>query len=227
MQRPDSRLLAIGLSSAVVLAVFFAGTYLMVFRGPQELVTATKKETLDGLNKGYDLVQRIAGDIRDTLQIKPKIIVGERTILERTSEKTELVTISQVLEHTHSFEHTWAGSTKRLEMKGVFIAKAGFTVDDSFSIHVSEDGGRIAIRHGPPRLISCELQEVSIVKDENGFWNKLSVEDRQSAQNSLIQGARQAAEASGLLLKATENLRVRLAPLQEKHGFQLQDVPVP
>lgn len=227
MQRPNFRLLAIGLSSAVLLAVFFAGTYAMLFRGPQELVTATKEETLDGLNKGYDLAKRIGSDIREALQIQPKVIVGERTILERTSEKTELVTISQVLEHTHSFEHTWAGSTKHLEMKGVFIAKAGFAVDDSFSIHVSEDGGRIAIRHGPPRLISCELQEVSIVKDENGFWNKLNTEDRQSAQNSLIQGARKAAEASGILLKAADNLRVRLAPLQAKHGFQIQDAPLP
>ncbi len=103
----------------------------------------------------------------------------------------------------------------------------GFTVDDSFSIHVSEDGERTAIRHGPPRLISCELQEVSIVKDENGFWNKLSTEDRQSAQNSLIQGARKAAEESNLLQKAKESLMLRLAPLQAKHGFQLQDAPLP
>jgi len=227
MSQIFSRTYARGISVALVLAVFCAGAYFLIYKGPVEVGGAIKDGVFDSLNTSYDLAKRIGSDIRDTLQIQPKIIVGERTILERTSEKTELVTISQVLEHTHSFEHTWAGSTKRLEMKGLFTAKAGFIVDDSFSIHVSEDGGRIAIRHGPPRLISCELQEVSIVKDENGFWNKLSTEDRQSAQNSLIQGARKAAEESNLLQKAKESLKLRLAPLQAKHGFQLQDAPLP
>jgi len=227
MSQIPSRTYARGISVALVLAVLCAGAYFLIYKGPVEVGGATKDGVFDSLNKGYDLAKRIGSDIREALQIQPKVIVGERTILERTSEKTELVTISQVLEHSYSFEHTWAGSTKRLEMKGVFIAKAGFTVDDSFSIHVSEDGGRTAIRHGPPRLISCELQEASIVKDENGFWNKLSTEDRQSAQNSLIQGARKAAEESNLLQKAKESLMLRLAPLQAKHGFQLQDAPLP
>lgn len=182
---------------------------------------------MDSSNQMYDLARRIGADDRDTLQLQPKVVVGERTIMERSSAQVELVTISQVMEHTHTFEHSWAGSIKRLEVKGVFMAKAGFTVDESFAILVSEDEDQVSIQHKPPRLISCELRQVTVVKDENGYWNKLTPEDRQNAQNALIQGARKATEDSGLLFKATENLTKRLAPLQARHGVKLQDAPLP
>lgn len=222
-----SRVYAVGLSGAAILAVIFAGVYCLVYRGPQEVAVTAKNESLDALSKGYDLARRVGADIRDALQLRPKVVVGERTIMERSSDQAELVTISQVLEHTHTFEHNWAGSTKRLEIKGVFMAKAGFSVDGLFAIRVSEDGSVVSIQHGPPRIISCELQEVIVVKDENGYWNKLTVEDRQNAQNALIQGARKAAADSGLFTKASENLRKRLEPLEAKHGVKLQDTPLP
>ena len=222
-----SRIYAVGLSVAAILAVVFAGVYFLVYRGPKEVAVTAKNESLDALNKGYDLARRMGADIRDALQLHPKVMVGDRTIMERSSEQVELVTISQVLEHTYMFEHNWAGSSKRLEIKGLFMAKAGFSVDDSFAIRVSENGNIASIEHGPPIIISCELQEVTVVKDESGFWNKLTIEDRQNAQNALIQGARKAVANSGLLTKASENLTKRLAPLEAKHGVKLQDTPLP
>ena len=78
----------------------------------------------------------------------------------------------------------------------------------------------VTVRHSPPILISSELNRLTVVKDENGWWNKLTALDREDAQNSLLQQARKAAETSDLMVIATQKLLDRLTPLQEKYSFQ-------
>ncbi len=130
------------------------------------------------------------------------------------------MTATKDFQHTYFYEATWAGSTKRLELKGDFVAKAGFTINDSFGLNLSEDGKMVTVRHSPPILISSELNRLTVVKDENGWWNKLTALDREDAQNSLLQQARKAAETSDLMVIATQKLLDRLTPLQEKYSFQ-------
>lgn len=212
---------------AVVLSVLLTGAYFLIFKGPKEIGGATKDGIVDGLNKGYDLVKRIGSDIATALQFQPVVVVGEKTVLERSSQLTELVTASRLIEHTYSFEHSWAGSTKRLELKGQFMAKAGFSVDDTFAIYVSEDGQSVTVRHAAAKLIACELLKVNVVKDESGWWNKLTPAEREAAQNALLTGARKVAGDSDLLVEATRNLTERLMPLQQKHSFTMTDEVLP
>lgn len=227
MPASSSRILAKGAVTAAVLGVLLTGAYFLIYKGPKEIGGATKDGIVDGLNKGYDLAKRAGGDIATALQFQPKVVVGEKTVLERTSQLTELVTATRLLEHTYSFEHSWAGSTKRLELKGQFMAKAGFPVDESFAVYVSEDGQSVTVRHAAPKLIACELLKVSAIVDENGWWNKLNSDVREAAQNELLIGARKAAAESDLLAEATRNLTERLKPLQQKHSFTIKDGNLP
>lgn len=137
------------------------------------------------------------------------------------------MTASKSFQHTYIYESTWAGSTKRLELKGEFTAKAGFPLDDSFSMVISEDAKTVTLRHKDPQIISCEMTELHVLKDEGGWWNAIQPRERQAAQNELLRQARIAAAESDLRSVASENLFDRLAPLQNKHAFEAKSEIVP
>lgn len=220
-------ILALGISISLIVAVLFVGAYFLLFKGPKEIVVATKDGSIEVAQAGYDLLKEAGGDIRDALKIDPKIVIGSKTIHGPAEKESKLITATKSFEQTYTYEATWAGSTKRLELKGDFIANAGFTVDENFSVIIAEDGQSMTIEHRDPEIISCELNKLEIVEDKNGLWNKVQAEERESATNELIRQARKAALKSDLLDAASQNLIDRFAPIQEKYSIDVKSHATP
>jgi hypothetical protein len=227
MSTPSARnTLATGISLALVLTVVLTGAYFLYdksFKGIQETAGATKDGTIDAVERGLEIAKRTAKDVRRALGFEPKGTIGTNTVFGPSTELTEIVTASKTFEHTYTYSVTWAGSTKRLELKGDFTAKAGFAVDDSFSIDISPDGKAVTLRHQQPKLISCDMTKIHILKDENGWWNKIDPSEREKAQNILLEQARSKAIGSDLLAAATQRLLQRLAPLQTQQSLTVSD----
>lgn len=219
--------LAKGISTALALSILFGGIYFIVYQGPMQVIGSTKDGTVSVMNEGYDLLRRAGYDLYHALQLEPKVTIATTVVHGPASELTELVTATKDFQCTYLYEVAWAGSTKRLELKGDFVAKAGFPINDSFGLKLSEDGKMVTLQHSPPILISSELKSLTVVKDENGWWNKMTPEDREAAHNSLLQKARTNARNSELMIAATQNLLDRLSPLQEKYSFHTANEVLP
>lgn len=226
-QSKSAHTLAIGIAISLVVVVLFGGVYFLIYKGPKEVTGATKDGVIEAANSGYDLLKRAGKDIYHALQFEPKVIIGSATVHGPATKMTEVVTASKSFQHTYTYEASWAGSTKRLELKGDFTAKAGFPLDESFSMVISEDGRTVTLRHKEPDVISCELTELHVLKDEDGWWNKIQPQERESAQNELLRQARKAAGESDLLSTASENLLERLAPLQNQYSFSTKSEVIP
>ena len=219
--------LAIGIAIALVIATVFGGIYFLVWKGPQEVITTTTTTTVKTVNAGYDLLKRGAKDIYRALQFEPKVTIGGETVYGPATQIAEIATATKDFNHTYTYEVSWAGSTKRLELKGDFTAKAGFPVDGSFVMEISEDGSRVTLHHKEPSLLSCEMKKLYVLKDEGGFWNKLQPQERESAQNELLRRARERALDADLKATATKNLLDRLAPLQNQYSFETKSEVIP
>jgi hypothetical protein len=94
-------------------------------------------------------------------------------------------------------------------------------------MEISEDGRIVTLRHRKPEVLSCELTRIHVLKDEDGWWNKIRPEERESAQNELIRQARQVARESDLLDAAAADLKERLAPLGKRHAFETRSEVLP
>lgn len=219
--------LAIGVATALVIAAVFAGIYFLVWKGPKEIAGAIKDGTIEATNAGYDLLKRAGKDMYRALQFEPQVTVGGETVYGPAAPIAEIVTASKPFNHTYIYEARWAGSTKRLELKGDFTAKAGFPVEGSLTMDISEDGSKVTLHHKEPELLSCEMTKLYVLKDENGWWNKLKPQDRESAQNELLRRARERALDADLKFSATENLLKRLLPLQEEYSFTTESEVLP
>ena len=219
--------LAIGIAISLVIAAVFGGIYFLVWKGPKEAAGATKDGVIEVANAGYYLFKRAGGDFYRALQFEPEVTIGGETVYGPAGQITEIATASKDFTHTYTYQVDWAGSTKRLELKGDFTAKAGFPVDGSFMMEISEDGSKVTLRHKEPELLSCELKKLHVLKDEDGWWNKLQPHEREAAQNELLRRARERALDADLKATATENLLDRLKPLQEKYSFTTDNEVLP
>lgn len=221
------RIIAIGISISLILAVVFTGIYYFFWKGPMDAAKHGEETMKQAANDGYDLFKLAAKDFYQALEFHPKVTIGEKIEYGPATDLTEIVTAEKHFENTYSYEATWLGSTKHLEIKGDFVAKAGFPIDDSFGLNISPDGKTVTWRHSAAKLISCEMTKLHVMRDDNGWWMKITPAEREAAQNHLIQQARSTAEQSDLMTAATHRIVERLAPLQQKYSIRMNNEEIP
>lgn len=162
--------------------------------------------------QGAAQLERLGRDLRaifiDVAHLQPKITIKDRVYLEQTAQTAELATVTRRTEVEHEFMHTWAGSTKRIKLHGVFLVKAGFDLHKDFLVNVRE--AEIDVRLPPAQILGVEEQRIDVLAFENGFWNRILPADVEKELRVLPQLARQKAEAAGLAAEAEKTLKKQL-----------------
>jgi hypothetical protein len=157
-------------------------------------------------------LERLGRDLRAAFigvaHLQPKITIKDRVYFEQTTETAELATVSRQLQAEHEFTHTWAGSTKRIRLRGVYVVKAGFDLRKDFSVNVREK--EIDVRLPPAQILGVEEKQVEVLTFENGLWNRISPTDIEEELQNLPRLARAKAVQSGLVAEAERTLRERL-----------------
>ena len=155
---------------------------------------------------------RTARDLRaafiDVAHLQPKITIKNRVYLEQTAQTAELATVVRRTEIEHEFLHSWAGSTKRIQLRGVFLVKAGFDLHKNFSVDVRAD--EIDVHLPRAQILGVEEQKVDVLSYENGYWNRISAEDIENELQTLPQLAREKAAQAGLTAEAERTLKEQL-----------------
>lgn len=218
MNPTNSRAIPRAIAVILVIAALTGAAYLLLYQGPKDLITHSKNESIDTAEKGYGMLKQIGKDIAKAFNIEPKITVNGYTVTEASTQIAELSTVEKNFEHTHSIETTWLGSTKRLNVKGRFIAKAGFDLNQAITIDATEDGQTIRVKLPPARIHSVEQTHVEILQDENGFWNKITKEQRQEAINALLQNARKTIEETNILTEAQTSFENQITEIIRKQA---------
>jgi hypothetical protein len=198
----------------VAILLFIGGTfvaYRLLIEAPAKLAHAT------------------AEGLRSLFQVTPRVTVNQTVIIEQTSPILEVATISRPLLVDHEWSHTWLGSTKMLHIRGIFTAKAGFDLQKPFEINISPSPLSVTARLPEPQLLSLQMDSCVVLQDENGWWNRLTPEDRTNAMTTLGSLARQKAESSGMLDEVRSSAESRIRELVERNGalvaFEIAEHP--
>ena len=166
----------------------------------------------------------------DVAHLQPKITIKNRVYLEQTAQTAELATVVRRTEVEHEFSHSWAGSTKRIQLRAVFLVKAGFDLHKNFSVDVRQD--EIDVKLPRAQILGVEEQKVDVLSYENGFWNRISAEDIESELQTLPQLARERAAQAGLTAEAERTLKEQLEQKikmkqRVKVNFPATTLPIP
>jgi Protein of unknown function (DUF4230) len=162
------------------------------------------------------VAESLAADFDRIFQFTPQISVGSVEVVAANTPVLELVTTERQVLVRHRWSHTWLHSTKNLEVEATFTAKAGFDLKEPFRINIDPRSGYISAELPPPKLLSIGMSDLRILQDEDGFWNKLTVEDRQTAFRALEDKARRKISGSKILPEARLQAEKQVRELLDK-----------
>ena len=187
-------------------------TYRLIIVAPAELARAT------------------ADGVKSVFNITPRVTINETVVIEQSTPILEIATISRELMVDHAWSHSWLGSTKSLHIRGTFTTKAGFDLREPFSIEVTRSPLSVHARLPEPRLLSVQMDSFVVVSDEDGWWNRLTEDDRTQAVTTMQTLARTKAEKSGMLEDVRRSAEDRIREIVERNGatvtFELTQEPL-
>jgi hypothetical protein len=184
-----------------------------VAEAPKLAVSGVSKETVSALQGASDVFIKV-------FNLRPQIHIAEQVVQSQSSAVAEFAVVEQDMSNHYEWHHKWLGSEKSIVIEGAFRAKAGFDLQQPFIIRLDANGG-ISAELPPAKILSVEQQGQLTFQDADGFWNKLSSEDRQHAINEFLLSAKQKAIASGLIVQAEQQAEARIQQLVQRNGRPL------
>lgn len=169
--------------------------------------------------QSYEGAKEIGRDIREAFQFTPEITVNNVVVLQQQTPVLELAVLSQTFRHEYEWTNTWLKSTKKIKITGTLEAKAGFDLNQKFSIRIEEEKAYVILPD--PKLLSLEPKGDISFKDENGIWNWVKPEDRSKAINAFTNDARNYAQQADFIVQARDQVAEKLKKILSAHGKEV------
>jgi len=192
----------------VLLVVGTMASYILLVVIPTKMV-----------ERSYQAARTLGEDFKKAFQFTPEITVNNTVVLNQQTPILELAVLAQNFEHRYSWTNTWLNSTKQIFISGTFEAKAGFDLNQKFSIELKDD--KAIVKLPEPEILSVESQGDITYRDENGVWNWINTDDRTRATNAFIKDARTYANQAEFVKDAKEQMEKRLRLLLQPYAREV------
>jgi hypothetical protein len=159
----------------------------------------------------------VADRIEAAFNVRPEVRVDGVVVIESRGPVLEIATARTEVLVRHRWRHTHLYSTKHLEIEAPFTVKAGFDLRETpLRIGMDSQTGTTQTDLPAPQILSIEMGDPKILRDESGFWNKLTPADRQEAFTVLKTLAREQTTRAGLLDDARREAESRIREILEQ-----------
>ena len=185
-------------------------------RSCMNLPAKLASRTVAGVREG------IAEVFVDLLHVRPEVREGTQVVWGQTSALLEIVVAEKKIEVGYDWEHVWLGSRKVIHLTQSYLVKAGFDLQKSFVVEIGPGAGEVTARLPPAQILAVSPVGVVSYRDEEGWWNKLTEQDREGALRKLSDEARRVASSSGLVRDAEERTGSRLTELARAKDIRLK-----
>jgi hypothetical protein len=200
-------------------AAIFLGIVILLGMGVRaclDLPSKIASRTATGVREG------VAEVFVDLLHVRPEIREGTRVIWGQTSARSEVIVAAKKIEVGYDWEHRWLGSRKVIRLTQSFELKAGFDLGKPFWVEVGPKEGEATAHLPAPEILAVTPVGKVSYRDEDGWWNKVTNEDRSAAYQSIAVEARKQGEKGSLLVEAKEMTGSRLTDLARAKKIRLQ-----
>ena len=176
-----------------------------------------------------DAGEKIANGLSDAFNFSPRISIKNTVVFEEDAAILEVAVYSQRVVYDYDYCNTWMGSTKKLYLRGIYIAKYGFNFKEQhFSIHINEDDTQpepvynLIFAIPEPVLLSFETDNYRVIRDKAGWWNKFEETERENAINTMRELARIRAESIDYRNKVKNSFESQLKIMIEELPLDIQ-----
>lgn len=170
--------------------------------------------------RSYRGAKNISKDFREAFQFTPEVKVKNVIVVRQQSRVLELSVLSQNFQHRYIWTNSWLGSTKKIYIDGSFNAKAGFDLQQKFSITLKDEKAIVSLPE--PTVLSVESEGDIEYRDEQGIWNWVNLDDRTRATNAFITDARKYANQATFVQSAKADMEERLKVLLKPYAEEVE-----
>ncbi|MCK9588577.1 MAG: DUF4230 domain-containing protein [Terrimicrobiaceae bacterium] len=152
------------------------------------------------------------------LNLTPRITADNAVLFAQDTPTLELVTVRRPALVRHRFEESWLRSTKTFEIEAPFTARAGFHLRDAITVNIPRGGRAAEVRLPGAKILSIEMGDIRILRDEDGLWNRLTARDREKAMRTLAKTAKAEFLQTDILKTATEEAERQIREIARSAG---------
>lgn len=156
-----------------------------------------------------DAGEKISNGISALFNVTPRVKIDNTVVIQESAPTLELAVVKQDVLDEFIYSNTEYWSTKELHLRGFYTAKGGFNlIKGPFTLNMistevnGEDAYQILVSLPEPELLSFEMNEYKILKDDPGWWNEITKEDRENAFRQMQEKARERVIQEGILDKS-------------------------
>lgn len=164
------------------------------------------------ISQSTEDLERLGKDLRaafiDIAHLQPRITINNKTVVDAPMPTAELAVLERELKVKREFQHSWAGSSKRIKLSGTFLVKAGFDLRQDVAVDVRPDEIVIQLPHAI--IVGVEESHVDVLALENGLWNRITGADLENELGQLPEMARKQAQEIDLPTEAEQDLQRQL-----------------
>jgi hypothetical protein len=173
------------------------------------------------LKPANDLLDRAGNAFTRVFNLAPETTIkGDSVVLEKSSI-AELAVVARKASTVVKYETTWLGSTKILIVRGDFIVKAGFDLNQAFRMQIDRTTRNVTVDFPNPKVLSVELKHHEIMFSSPGIINRLNPEDHEAVMRVIYSKAREDAEKSDLTEEAIQQVNTRIHDLLRSTAHKL------
>ncbi len=168
-----------------------------------------------------EIAQAISQECKAAFNTAPTITINHRVVASESHPIAELATASRTMSVDTTYVSTWLHSTKTISVRGVFVAKAGFDLNQLFKINLQTSPKMVTVTLPNPKILSVEMVSDEITDQQGGVVNWLQPEDHETALRQLTGEAKLAIAKSSIEDAAKAEMEKRIRAIGS-----LKDVPV-
>ena len=114
------------------------------------------------------------------------------------------------------------GSKKTIRLGQEYLVKAGFDLEKPFWIEMGPGPGEATACLPPAEILAVSAVGAPSYADDDGWWNKVTDQDRAAAMAKMTEEAKLQAKRSGILRQAEEMTGSRLTELARERSIRLR-----
>jgi hypothetical protein len=136
--------------------------------------------------------------------------VDNQSVTLNSQEIMELATVQHRIVCVSKYTTTWAGSTATIIVRGVYTAKAGFSLEKGASFRLDDQGNVIEKSIPPAKVLSVTAEKQEIFHAAQGLLKILEAKDYEEAYRQNREQAMREATEMGMREEARARLKERV-----------------
>lgn len=160
-----------------------------------------------------DLLGRASDAFGRVFSLAPQTTIKGDTVVIEKSSIAELAVVARKTETVIVWKNTAVRSTKTLIVRGDFVAKAGFDLNQAFQMQIDKKSGDVTVDFPKAKVLSVEMKHHEIIFSDDGVINWLNAQDHEQAMKAMEAKAREDAEKSDLTEEVIQQVNTRVRDL--------------